>query len=216
MKRPQVFLLLTVLLFALSSSVYATDILYTSAAAFGAATMGGTTITFTAPSSTTYAYFNPSYTDGGTGTVYSIAVGGIDLTGKDYYGTGTYSADFLVGSSDGFGFANQLTITPPAGYSAIGLDIGGLFNAATFTVTLSDGATFAISVPASYGTSFFGFSSTSGISSISFPTPSSETFVITDTTIAHLPTSVPEPGTFVMLGTGLVGLANVLRRKVML
>jgi len=203
-------LLCPALVLALAPAAHA-DSMYTSASAFAAATTGDTAISFTAPSPTTYVNVGATYTDLGTGTKFTVGSGTIDVTGKNYYGSGTYSSDFLVGASDGFNSANTLTIKPPAGDSAFGFDIGGLFAAATFGITLSDGSTFSMSVPASYGTSFFGFTAPGAITSLSFSTPAHETFVITDAVVGQIAT--PEPSSVILLASVLVLGIGLIRRK---
>lgn len=209
LRTAPVLLGLAASVFAYAPQAHASAI-YTSQAAFDAATTGDTWINFTAPSPTDFLNVGSTYTDAGTGTSFTIGSSGIDVTGKNWYGTGTYAKDFLVGDSAAFSVANSLTINVPGGSTAFGFDIGGLFSAAVFNVQLSDGSSFAISVPASFNTSFFGFTSPSGITSLSFNTAAGETFAITD---AVTGTAVPEPASLVLLGSGVVGMLARRRRQ---
>lgn len=173
---------------------------------------GAATVTFTAACPTCFTYYSPSYTDAGTGTVFSIATGGMDLTGKDYYGSGTYPVDFLIGSSDSISVANALTITLPVSTTSITIDLGAVFSSTAFTITLSDGDTFVVTPPGAYSVAPFTFTDSAGITSLSIATPAGETWVITDLTYS----SVPEPGTLALLGGGALALAGPLRRKLLL
>jgi hypothetical protein len=96
------------------------DVMYTSQAAFDAATTNATDITFTAPSPTTFQGYM-TYTDATTGTQFHEGSSFVNLTGADYYGPGVYPADFLVESGTAFAVANPLTLTLPAGFNTIGV-----------------------------------------------------------------------------------------------
>jgi len=187
------------------------DTVFTSASDFAAATTGDTAITFTAPSPTGFTNVGATYTDAGTGTTFTVASGTIDVTGMNFYGAGTYSSDFLVGASDGFGGPNTLTITLPSGDNAFGFDIGGVFGGATLNVVLSDGSIFPITVPASFNTTFFGFTAPAGLTALSFSTSAFETFAITDAVIGS--TATPEPDTILLLGVGVLAFAAVKLMK---
>jgi hypothetical protein len=124
--------------------------------------------------------------------VFSLATGGIDLTGADYYGAGTYPADFLIEASDGSAVANLLTVTPPGGYSAIGFELGS-FNGGPFVATLSDGASFTIDPQPYDDLSFYGFTSASPITSLTLSIPAGDTFVIDQAVLADTPEPAPGP-----------------------
>jgi hypothetical protein len=200
-------LILATLVLFLSASLMRADVLYTSAAAFNAATSNPTTIDFTASCPTCFTDY-ATYTDAGTGTSFSIATPFINLTGMDFYGAGTYPADFLVESTTATAVANVLTVTPPGGFSAIGFNIGS-FNGSTFVATLSDGAVFDITPPSYDGLGFFGFSSSGGISSISLAIPSGDTFVIDQAVLAD----APEPTPLVLFATALLLFGALSRRR---
>jgi hypothetical protein len=206
-------LILVVLLFVLvafAPALQAGDMTYTSASAFAAATTGAQTFGFTAACSTCFTDYS-TYTDPTTGTTFSMATPYVNLTGKDYYGPGVYPMDFLIESSTATAVANVLTVTPPGGFSAIAFELGS-FNGGPFVVTLSDGTMFTINPPVFNGLDFFGFTSTSGISSITFDIPANDTFVIDQGTIANVAT--PEPSSLLLFGTSLLALAP-FRRKLL-
>ncbi len=192
----------------MSASALRADTLYTSAASFDTATTNSDAIGFTASCSTCFTDYT-SYTDPGTGTVFSIATPYVNLTGSDYYGAGVYPADFLIESTTATAVANLLTITLPTGYDAFGLNIGSIIGS-TFVVTLSDGTIFDITPPAYNGLGFFGFTSTSDISSISLAIPEGDTFVIDEAVLAD---TTPEPASIVLFATGLLALAGLSRRR---
>lgn len=184
------------------------DTLVTSLSAFDAATFNASTITFTATCSTCFTNYS-TYTDSATGTTFSLQTPDVNVTGADYYSPGvTYPADFLIESSAAFAVDNVLTVTPPAGYSAIGFNIGS-FSGSTFGVTLSDGTTYDITPPSIGSLGFFGFLSPDGISSISLSIPAGDTFVIDEAVIADV---VPEPSFSIPMAGILLGLAFLSRK----
>ncbi|HEV2416574.1 MAG TPA: hypothetical protein VGX94_02110 [Terriglobia bacterium] len=201
MRNRSCYVLLLLAIFCSIATLRASDMLYTSASAFDAATHGDQLVTFAAPSSTTFTSYSPTYTDPVTGTGFTIAAGAINVTGKDYYGTGTYPEDFLIEASNAIAVTNLLTVTPPAGDSAIAFDIGSFFSPGSFLVTLSDGTAYTISAPGFSNLGFFGFTSTSGISSISFATAINQSFVMGDATIGQAG-ATPEPASVVLFVSG--------------
>lgn len=181
--------------------------LYTNGGAFDAATTNLTTINFTAACNTCFTDYT-NYTDPGTGTVFSIATPFVNLTGADFYGPSVYPADFLIESTTAVAVANVLTVTPPSGFSAIGFMLGS-FSGGPFVATLSDGTMFTITPPAFNGLSFFGFTSTSPITSFDLSVPGGDTFVIDQTVLADV---APEPATGALVAAAL-GIAALFRRR---
>jgi hypothetical protein len=200
-------LTLSVLALLLPAQVVLADNLYTNEGAFDSATTNLTTINFTASCSTCFTDYT-SYTDTGTGTVFSIVTPFVNLTGADYYGPGVYPADFLVQSSTASAVANVLTVTPPSGFSAIGFMLGSL-GGSSFVATLSDGAMFTITPPAFNGLSFFGFTSAGPITSFNLSIPAGDSFIIDQTVLADV---APEPATGALVAAAL-GIAALLRRR---
>jgi hypothetical protein len=130
------------------------------------------------------------------------------LTGADFYHPSVYPADFLVESSTASAVANVLTVTPPSDFSAIGFTLGS-FNGGPFVATLSDGTMFSITPPAFNGLSFFGFTSTSPITSFDLSIPKGDTFVIDQAVLAD---TVPEPTPTALVAT-LLAVAALFRRR---
>jgi hypothetical protein len=201
-------LTLTALALLLPTRVLLADAIYTTEAAFNAATAHPTTINF----STCAGCFIPytTYTDSGTGTAFSIATAKMLLTSADYYGAGTYPKDFLIETNGAEAVANVLTVTPPASFSAIGLDLGS-YDGGTFVATLSDGTAFTITPPEFDNLSFFGFTSTSPITSFTLSIPAGSSFVLDQVVLAG---NVPEPTPGAMVGIALAvaGLFGGLKK----
>jgi len=194
------------------------DTIFTLVSAFDAASSGLTTITFDgiAPAG--------GFVDEGT----SFSIGGasfsstnyINLNGAAYYpdtypgsGLPTYnSGGYLLPTIDA---TTELTISF-APSTAVSIDTGGLFGPASVPITLSDGFTTTLTAPDSItGTGaldFIGFTSSTPITSITIDWPGYPNFGALDN-VSYGTAVTPEPSTFVFLGTGLLGLAGVARRK---
>jgi hypothetical protein len=191
----------------LPTPVLLADAIYTNEAAFNAATAHPTTINF----STCAGCFIPytTYTDAGTGTAFSIATAKMLVTSADLYGAGTYPKDFLIETNGAEAVPNVLTVTPPAGSSAIGLDLGS-YDGGSFVATLSDGTAFTITPPQFDNLNFFGFTSTSPITSFTLSIPAGSSFVLDQVVLAD---TVPEPTPGVMVGTALAVAVSFRRLR---
>ncbi len=196
-------------------------IFYTNRAAFDAAVAGEQTITFHAPSPTTFA-FNPTppglTLSGVNFNITNTLPGdGLNVTGKNFAGN-AYPEDFLVPSFSPNRTSTQLSITlPPGGATAIGLDYGSFGNnPPLFTFALSTGETFT-ATPAPFDSlGFLGFTSTSPITSLTITDPgppgSSEVPVLGDFSFGTA-AAVPEPSSLALLSIGGLALAGWRRWK---
>jgi hypothetical protein len=182
-------------------------IFYSNRANFNTATTGRTDITFTAPSPTGFSFHPtpPGFTTGGVNFNIGNALpgDGLNVTGKDFYGTGTYFEDFLVQSVSPMGrVGTDVVITLPSNKTALALDFGS-FNGTPFTFTLSTGDTFTETPVTFTHLAFLGFTSTTPFNSITIHANGSESIVIGDLTFGQ---AIPEPGSITVLGMCMAGI----------
>ena len=199
---------------ALSTFSTATSVtIYTSRAAWTAATSGVTTADFNgiAPVGSFVGYGSgPAVIDGLT----FASNDSMFVIDPAYYGfpypDGFFNADYFV--------PNIVTITLPGSYTAVGFDFGSLFTGgATFDVTL--GAIGPLTVGTSGSTAsgvlgFAGFVSSTPFNTVTLSMPDAPAYNSVDN--LSYGAAVPEPGSLALLGTGLLGVVGVLRRRLML
>ncbi len=206
---------------AVSSAV--ADPVYTSFGSFSAATTGTPTV----------VNFNGITSTGGfTGETNPFTLSGVtfsvpstqyfNATDASYYPT-TYPGSGYVTYDDG-GYLtingsapyNIVTILFPAS-TAIGFSYGGIFGPTSFPVTLSDGFTTTLDSSTSItqtGTlDYVGFTSTTPLTSITLDMPNTGNNAALDNFTFGTAAVTPEPSTFVLMLTGVAGVAGAARRK---
>jgi len=87
----------------------------------------------------------------------------------------------------------------------------------TFTLTFNDGTSQTLNLPINVngGTTYYGFTDTASFSSITITNLSNDAWGIDDVSYGTGGPTVPEPSSLMLLGSGVVGLAGLLRRKFM-
>ena len=185
------------------------DTVYTSLSSFNAATSGNTTITFNgiAAPGGFVAETSPATFAGATfSTTSSLFVIDPGFYGFSYSNGGFLNADFQQ--------PDVITVTLPS-VTAVGFDFGGLFGATgPYLATLSDGFSTSLSSSgsaASDNLSFVGFTSSTPLTSITLTLPDAPEYNAIDNFVYA--SAVPEPGTLVLLATGLLGVAGGIRRR---
>jgi hypothetical protein len=128
---------------------------------------------------------------------FNVTPGGSQWLGAPI-GTTTYS------------FASPIT--------AFGLWLTGVQTVFTtsFTLTFNDGTAQTLNLPINVdgGTTCYGFTDTAAFSSITITNLSDDAWGQDDVSYSS-PSSVPEPSSLLLLGSGVVGLAGLPRRKLM-
>jgi hypothetical protein len=149
----------------------------------------------------------PNFGDGFSG-ISSTTFGnlyGFNTTpgGAQWYG--------FPGGSSTFNFASPM--------KAFGFWITGVQTVFTtsFTLTFNDGTSETLNLPinTSGGTSYFAFTDTASFSSLTITNASNDAWGIDDVSYGAGGTSTPEPSSLMLLGSGALGLAGMLRRKLM-
>lgn len=199
---------------ALSTFSTATSVtIYTSRAAWTAATSGVTNADFNGIATV------GSFVSYGSGPA---VIDGLTFTSNDsmfvidpaYYGfpypDGFFNADYTL--------PNIVTITLPGSYTAVGFDFGSLFSGgATFDVTLGGIGTLTVSSTGSTQDGvlgFAGFISTTSFNTVTLSMPDAPSYDAVDN-FSYGGAAIPEPASIALLGSGLLGIAGILRRRLM-
>ena len=168
----------------------------------------------------------------GVYTPFTLAPGVTVSFNAPNFGDGfTGISDFTFGNLDGFCVSSPNCTQwfgSPSGtatYSfakpitAFGLWLTGVQTVFTtsFTLTFNDGAAETLNLPINVngGTTFYGFTDTATFSSITITNLSNDAWG-QDVVSYSTQSSTPEPSSLLLLGSGALGLAGMIRRKMML
>jgi hypothetical protein len=213
------------LLLGIGSLAAYADSFFTDQSAWVSALAGApTTINFEglAPNNTT----DPQ-TYIGSGPGANTTVGGVNFAigaaGADNMmfiaGDGNYLpvSVLTVGSTSLTGSPSDLLITLPSAVTALGFDFASLYVGDTATITLSDGSVQTVALSGDTQLAFFGVTAPGGINSVDISlAPGTYDVVVPDFSYGTANTTppVPEPSSFLLLGSGLVSLAGMVRRRI--
>ena len=211
LKHPLPFCLATLAILAvmLAPTQSKADTVFTSLSSFNAATSGNTTITFNgiaAPGGFVTEASPATFAGATFSTTSSLFVIDPGFYGFSYSNGGFLNADYQQ--------PDVITVTLPS-VTAVGFDFGGLFGSTgPYLVTLSDGFSATLSSSGSAAgndLSFVGFTSSTPLTSLTLTLPDTPSYNALDNFVYG--SAVPEPGTLVLLATGLLGAAGAIRRR---
>ena len=197
-----------------ASCVAQADNFYSSQAAWAAALSGSpTTINFEGIAPVNgYLNLTPGTIVGGV----SFAIGPASPSGASFWviGDNFYYPGYAVASSQTASGTVDFLATLPSSVTALGFNY--IVGPGAVTITLSDGATTTLN-PSDPGNNFgfFGVTALGGVTWVDITEPytlASQAINLKDFSYGTASTT-PEPASLVLLGTGVLGLAGVIRRK---
>jgi hypothetical protein len=179
-------------------------------ASFNAATTGRTVVDFEgiAPDgSFTFFPAPPGVTLSGANFSISrpASNGNLFGIGDNFY----YTGNSVLSSQQSTATNDNVQVTLPGGFTAVGLDYGSFFGP-TFTFTLSTGESFTRTAPVFAGLSFIGVVSTVPITSLTVSAPPGDVVNIDNFTFGQA--VVPEPATLAVFGALAAGALGLRRR----
>jgi len=152
------------------------------------------------------------------GVNFAVGAAGTDnfffVLGDGYYG---YPVSTISLQPETLTDPGDLVVTLPSSVTALGFDFGNLDSAGTATITLSDGSVQTVTAPAATNFAFFGVTAPGGVDSVEISVPDTFGLQLADVsygTAAPTTSATPEPSSLLLLGSGLVGLAGMVRRKI--